>query len=191
MIDAAISAIAGQLNLSLRRTFSVSEDLVVVSNLTEPDGGLVAQVSNKLVAFLVNIEKDNSPQQQSSWPRGATGLIGVSHPPVHLNLLLMFAATFSSTNYPEALKFISHTIGFFQSRPVLDQHNTPVLDSRIDKLTLDIENLSFAELSSLWSILRGTYMPSVLYRVRMVSIDAGQLFGQVPTVTQSQTVVSE
>ena len=189
MIAAATSAIASQLNQSLRRTFRVTEDLVVVSNLTEPDGSLVAQVSNKLVMFLVNIEKDNSPQQQGTRQHGATGGIGLSPPPVHLNLKLMFAATFSGTNYPEALKFISHTIGFFQSRSVLDHQNTPDLDTRIEKLTLDIENLSFSELSSVWSMLRGTYMPSMLYCVRMITIDAGQMIGQVPYVTQTETVV--
>lgn len=190
MIAAAIGSIASQLNQSLRRTFGVGEDLVVISNLTEPDGSLVAQVSNKLVLFLVNIEKDSMPYQQTAPRRSELGRIGLSHAPIHLNLMLMFAATFSGTNYPEALKFISHTIGFFQSRPVLDHQNTPDLDPRIDRLMLDIENLSTSDLSNLWGILRGTYMPSVLYRMRMLAIDAGQLTGQVPYVSQPQTGVS-
>src|SRR6188474_576131 len=120
MIAAAITGIAGQLNQSLRRTFKVGEDLVVVSNLSEPDGSLVTQVSNKLALFLVNIEKDTLPYRPSTLSHTSMSRAGVNPVPVHLNLLLMFAATFSGTNYPEALKFISHTIGFFQSRPVLD-----------------------------------------------------------------------
>ena len=184
MIAAAVAGIAGQLNQSLRRTFKVGEDLVVVSNLTEPDGNLVAQVSNKLVLFLVNIEKDSLPYKPSALSHTGLGRAGVNHAPVHLNLLLMFAATFSGTNYPEALKFISHTIGFFQSRPVFDPQNTPDLDPRIDKLMLDIENLSLSDLSNLWGILSGKYMPSVLYRMRMLAIDSGQLVGQAPLVSR-------
>ena len=190
MIAAAISGIASQLNQSLRRTFKVGEDLVVVSNLTEADGNLVSQVSNKLALFVVNIERDALPYRPSALSHTGSGRAGISQAPVHLNLMLMFAATFSGTNYPEALKFISHTIAFFQSRPVLDHQNTPELDPRIDKLVLDIENLSISDLSNLWGILSGKYMPSVLYRMRMVAIDAGQLSGQAPYVGQPQVGVS-
>jgi hypothetical protein len=190
LIAAAITGIAGQLNQSLRRSFKVGEDLVVVSNLTEPDGNLVSQVSNKLALFLVNLEKDTLPYRPSALSHANMGRAGLSQAPVHLNLMLMFAATFSGTNYPEALKFISHTIGFFQSRPVFDHQNTPELDSRIDKLMLDIENLGISDLSNLWGILGGKYMPSVLYRMRMVAIDSGQLSGQAPYVSQPQAGVS-
>ena len=190
MIGAAITGIASQLNQSLRRTFKVGEDLVVVSNLSEPDGSLVSQVANKLVLFLVNIEKDTLPYRPSAVSHASLGRAGINQAPVPLNLMLMFAATFSGTNYPEALKFISHTIGFFQSRPVFDHTNTPELDQRIDKLMLDIENLGIADLSNLWGILGGKYMPSVLYRMRMVAIDSGQLSGQAPYVSQPDAGVS-
>jgi len=190
VIAAAITGIAAQLNQSLRRTFKIGEDLVIVSNLTEPDGNLVSQVPNKLALFLVNIEKDTLPYRPSALSHAGMGRAGMSQAPVHLNLMLMFAATFSGTNYPEALKFISHTIGFFQSRPVFDHQNTPELDQRIDKLMLEIENLSISDLSNLWGILSGKYMPSVLYRMRMVAIDSGQLSGQAPYVSQPQAGVS-
>lgn len=190
MISAAVAAVAGQLNQSLRRTFKVAEDMVVVSALTEPDGSPGQQVSNRLALFLVNIEKDSLPYRPASLAQPGIGRAGVSQAPVHLNLLLMFAASFSGTNYPEALKFVSHAIAFFQSRPVLDHQNTPDLDPRIDKLVLEIENLAIPDLSNLWGILGGKYMPSVLYRVRMVAIDAGQLSGQVPWVSQPQAGVS-
>jgi len=37
--------------------------------------------------------------------------------------------------------------------------NTPDLDNRIDKLTMDIENLNIKDLSSMWTILSGKYLP--------------------------------
>jgi hypothetical protein len=49
MIDVAISHIAAQLNLSLRRTLQVGEDVVVLSNIVEQDGTLAQHVANKLV----------------------------------------------------------------------------------------------------------------------------------------------
>jgi len=53
----------------------------------------------------------------------------------------------------ESLKFISNTISVFQRRPFLDHDNAPDLDTRIDKLVLDIQNLTIADLGNLWGIL--------------------------------------
>jgi len=101
---------------------------------------------------------------------------------------VLFAANFSSANYPEALKFISSSIGFFQARPVIDQQNTPDLDARIEKVTLEIQNLSIMELSNLWGILSGKYMPSILYKVRMLTIDSQEISGEVPTILEPRAV---
>jgi hypothetical protein len=103
--------------------------------------------------------------------------------------MVMFAANFSGSNYPEALKFLSSTVAFFQGRPLFNHQNTPELDRRIDKLTLEIENLSVSDLSNLWGMLSGKYLPSVLYRMRMVNIDANQLTAQIPRVAQPEVGV--
>lgn len=185
MIDAAIGQIASQLNQALKRAFPGGEDLVVVSSLCEQDGKLAKDVDNKLVVFLVNIEREAVPCQSAR--SGGTGSrFAFANEPVHLNLLVMFAAHFSA-NYPDALKLIASTVSFFQGRPVFDHQNTPELDTRIAKLTLDIENLSLSDLSNLWGVLSGKYLPSVLYRLRMVSIDAGQISSIAPRVVRVET----
>jgi len=186
MIDAALGQIASQLNQALRRRFQIAEDLVVLSNILEQDGNIAAHIADKLVVSLVNIEKETvnmRPPQQST---GARAL--VMRPPICLNLSVLFAANFSSANYPEALKFISSSIGFFQARPVIDQQNTPDLDARIEKVTLEIQNLSIMELSNLWGILSGKYMPSILYKVRMLTIDSQEISGEVPTILEPRAV---
>ena len=66
MIDSAISLITSQLNQYLRRTFDLTEDIVAVSNILEQDGTVPPHVDNKLVAFLVNIEKDQFPHRGPS-----------------------------------------------------------------------------------------------------------------------------
>lgn len=182
MIDIAISHIAAQLNQSLRRNLQVGEDLVVVSNIVEQDGTLAQHVANKLVVSLVNIERDSLPHRGSAHSGTSLGRMGQSPEPLYLNLLLMFAANFSGSNYVEALKFISATVAFFQGRPVLDHASSPDLDPRIERLVLEIENLALSDLSNLWSILSGKYVPSVLYRVRMVAVDSSQISGQVSRI---------
>lgn len=188
MIDAALSQLAGQLNEHLRRRFQLSEDLAVLSNLHEQNGTLVPLVSNKLVLFLAGIERDTVAYRASGTPALGLGTSVLNRPePIYLNLLVMCAANFSGSNYPEALKFLSGAIGFFQSHPVLDHQNSPGLDSRLERLILNIENLSSSEMHSLWGIHSGRYLPSVLYRVRMVSIDGLHISGRETEIGQIDT----
>ncbi|ALP53859.1 hypothetical protein Tel_12335 [Candidatus Tenderia electrophaga] len=189
MIDTAISHIASELNQHLKRSFDLSEDVVVVSNLLEQDGSVAPHANNKIVVSLVNIEKDSVPFQQQNFASGGGRSI-VASPPLYFNLYLMFASYFSGSNYQEGLKFISKTISYFQGQGVFDQHNSPGLDTKINKLILDIENLDMQNLSSLWGMLSGKYLPSVLYKVRMVTYDSGAVKKQAPALTRPQPSLS-
>ena len=181
MIAAAVNHIANQLNLFLKRSFDSAEEIVVVSNLVEQDGQLAGNINNRLCVFLVNVEKDSTAQRPNGGGGGFTTRV-VGYPPVYLNLYVMVAAHYGQGNYAEALKFISATIAFFQGRPILDHSNTPDLDDDIEKLVLDIENLSITDLSNLWGILSGHYLPSVLYKVRMVAFDGTDVRKMVPSI---------
>ena len=186
MIDAVIALVAAQLNQALKRLVMVTEDPVVVCNLRNTDGSAVTCAADKVAVYLVNIERETAAGRGAGMNLDRTGL---QAPPVHLNLLLMFTANFSGNNYVEALKFLSSTVAFFQSQSVMTHSNTPDLDRRIEKLTLEIENLSFSDLSNLWGIIGGNYLPSVLYRLRLVSFDAAQITAQIPRVCKPEAGV--
>ena len=190
MIDTAISHISGELNQFLKRSFDLDEDVVVVSNILEQDGSVASHVNNKIVVSLVNIEKDTVPFQQQNFASVGSPRSVVSNPPVFFNLYLMFASYFSGNNYQEGLKFISNTISYFQGQPVFDRSNSPGLAGNIDKLILDIENLNMDDLSSLWGILSGKYLPSILYKVRVVTYDSDAVTKQTPVFTQTQLSVN-
>ena len=194
MINAAISHLAAQLNQFFRTRYQQVEDLVVVSNLVELDGNVVAQANNKLVLMLVNIEKDSLPHRSGNHPsserRGPDNRLQIHSAPLHLNLYLMMAANFGGANYAEALKFISAAISYFQANPVFDPTNSPDLPRGIEKLILDIENLKIQDLNNLWSLLGGKYLPSVYYKLRMVTLDGTALIGQVPQISDVNTVLA-
>lgn len=191
MIDAAISHIAKELNQCLKEKIPErNEDVVVISNILEQDGTVASHVNNKIVVSLVNIEKDTVPFRQLRAANSAPDRSVVTPPPVFLNIYLMFAGYFSGGNYQEGLKCISNTVGFFQGRPVFDHQNSPDLDGRIDKLVLEIENLTIRDLSSLWGVLSGRYLPSILYKVRMVSIDSGAVRKQTPALKKPMALLN-
>jgi hypothetical protein len=98
----------------------------------------------------------------------------------------MMAANFGAGNYAEALKSISQAISFFQQQTSFDLKNSPGLDPRIEKLILDIENLKIPDLNNLWGLLGGRYLPSVFYKVRMITVDSEAIIGQVPVITKTQ-----
>jgi len=175
VISAAINHIASQLNQSLRLTHQVDDDIVIVSNLLSQDGVLARDVTNKVIVCLTNIEKDTLPQQAAAAASGG----GVYGRPLFLNLHIVIAANFGDKNYSEALALISSAISFFHQTPVLDHQLTPDLDQRIEKLMLDMENLTRHELSNLWTMLSG----------RMISYGGGALLGQAAVVNLPQVNV--
>jgi hypothetical protein len=182
MINAAMSHLAAQLNQSLRQTYALPEDIVLMSSLMDEQGRPAPHTNNKLLVFLTNLEKDTVPYRQQSPGEAGPARQVVSSAPLYFNLYVMIAANFSGANYSEALKLISGAITFFQRSPVFDHQNSPGLDTRIEKLMLDIENLKIHELSNIWTLLGGKYLPSVLYKVRMVAFDAHDIIARVPTV---------
>ena len=170
MIYFAVTHIAKSLNQHLKKHYNLDEDIVVVSDLTDIDGSTPTNMNNKVVISLVNIEKDYSFKNQPLFNPGFFS--GISHTSLSLNLNIVVVACFSSSNYMESLKYLSATTHYFQSTPVFDHHNSPDLNAGIEKLILDIENLKLHELSSLWGILGGKYLPSIFYKVRAITVDS-------------------
>jgi len=175
MIEVALRLIANELDQALRLQTPGGANLVVLSNLVDSAGAPVPEAADHIAAFLVNIEREVIPARALRRTDAGQDRLAMVQPPVHLNLLVMFAANFSGSKYDEALKQISNTIAFFQSRPVFTPANAPALDPDIEQLSLEIENLNTTDLSNLWGILGGRYLPSVLYRVRMITIDSERL----------------
>ena len=57
------------------------------------------------------------------------------------------------------------------------------------ELVLDIENLNIKDLSTLWSAITGKYLPSIIYKIRMVAFDAGDIRQRTPAVESIQPAV--
>lgn len=62
--------------------------------------------------------------------------------------------------------------------------SNPAMDAGIEKRILDMENLDRRELKNMWGMFGGKYMPSVLYRVRMIAIDSDAVTGRRHIVSE-------
>ncbi len=170
MIAQSVGHIASRLNQHLRRTYDLGEEIVVVSNLMDLDGVPAPDVENRMVVFVANLQRDTFPHRTGTDAAPAATRVAQVNAPIYLNLFVMLAANFAGGNYAEALKFLTTAVEFFQLHPVFDHSNSPDLDPEIERLVVEMQNLDIDELSNLWTVLTGRYVPSVLYRVRMIAI---------------------
>lgn len=167
MIYESLSCLVDEMNEHFRSKLKVNEQKIVLSSLINQDGTVAVQGENKLVVTLINVEKE--PVRSLSQKSGS--ILSNSSPPVNVNLIVLFSAFFAQGNYPEALRFLSFVIGYFVQKPVFTHANTPALDAKIDKLSFEMLDLSTDTLSNLWSSLGAKYMPSVVYKMRMLTFD--------------------
>lgn len=175
MIDRAVSLVANRLNAHLRARFGVADELVATGVPTDAEGKTPAGLRNRLAVFVTGITHDTMSRGVPGRFPAMAGRIGVNPAPVHLTVHLMLASSFDPENYLESLKILSHAIQYFQVHPVFDRLSVPEMDRSIEQLTFEIENLDTDATSQLWGMLGGRYLPSVLYRMRTVTIDAGAL----------------
>jgi hypothetical protein len=182
LIGEALRLLVHELDSALQRQAPGGSSLAALTNLVNANGAAVPEAAEKIAVFIVNISQEDIPTRPADGLRGDGQTFKQQQPPLHLSLQVMFAANFSGSTYDEALKRISGTIEFFQGRPSFTHHNTPGLPAGLTQLTMAIENLNAADLSHIWTIHGGRYLPSVLYRMRVLSLDAGRIEAQPPAV---------
>jgi len=184
MIYNALNVVATKINDYLKLKFSSNGNYLELSNLLDQDGSLATIDTNKIIATLVNIERETVLGINHQMRKNNNGMHTSMNPPVFINLYLMFTSVYTGKNYMEGLKFISSIIEYLQSVLVFDHSNTPQLNPKIDKLTFEIVNLDMQNLSQLWGAIGGKYMPSVLYKIRMLSLDLEYIKSELVSVSQ-------
>lgn len=178
MIDKALKFITEEVNnyLLTKLSFSGSSKIVLDNIARLQDGGNGGN-SNKIILSLVNIEEDRISKNPDNFYKTDDNKVVYKNAPVHLNLYCLFAYNHgendseSTNHYEEALLYISYVIRFFQHRNVFTASNAPALDAGIEKLLMELHSLGFEQLNHLWAVLGGKYLPSVLYKMRLVVID--------------------
>jgi hypothetical protein len=173
MLDIAVTFLADELNSYLRKrgVFTQAEDLVVPTPLVNDKGEwLVAE--GKIGMTLINIEEERILREQVPDQVYLNGSHIVIQPALKLNLTLMFSARMSTAagSYRNSLNFLSHVLTFFQSHPSFTADNSPGLDARIVKLNADLLSYTPEQLNQTWAYLGSKYLPSAIYRVRMVTL---------------------
>jgi len=181
MIQTALVFIKKKLDQYLVNRFNLDESITVLNHLVNQDGSYPKKNQNKMVLTLINLDYDTNKQYQDTKHRTKDSAIVKTNPAIQFNIDLMFTASFD--DYEEALKFLNATIAFFQSHNSLNNKTTPDIPSGIKALNFDIENASYFEIHNLWSAMGAKYQPSIIYKIRHVTVQGNEIKTIVNAVT--------
>ena len=186
MIHTCLSFLTNELNDYLKlRTGSPTVDRVYLTSVATEGGGVV--IPNKsLGVSLINIEEDRVYKDQKSTIINNHGNVERLNPEINLNLYVLISANFqnadaedSTDDYVEGLKQLSWIISFFQAKNVFTPENSPKLadfDPNLTKLVVELYSYSFEQLYNFWSVVGAKYLPSVLYKIRILTFQEREFF---------------
>ncbi|TXD85073.1 DUF4255 domain-containing protein [Subsaximicrobium wynnwilliamsii] len=91
-----------------------------------------------------------------------------SNPQKSFSLNLLFAACSSNARYTDSLQRLEKVLECFQEQHI---YEIP-LPGRPENLqiVLEIQNMDLNQQNQLWSIIGGKYLPSVIYKVKLIPI---------------------
>jgi hypothetical protein len=194
MIKAALVLLREELRHYLAAKGDTTD--VILENIGLLETGDAANLQQRIVISLVNIEEESTLKNSKNYLRTGSGLASYSNTPVYLNLYLLFTANYTGgdspkNNYLLALQNLSFVISFFQSRnhftiggsqvPQLlgffDAQDMLYLPDLMDmKITIELYTLTFEQINHLWGSLGGRQAPFAIYKARLVMIrDIGKI----------------
>lgn len=183
MIDNALKIIANEVNKYVVRKLDPDRDptstkRIATGNVTkvqeaDASGSRSESLSAPGILSLVNVEEERLAKSSNNFAR-VNDKIEYKNPKIFLNLYCLFAV--NHTSYDTSLQYLSLIMQFFQYRNFINHTNTPpdnglVLDQKIERLIFDMVSMNFEQVNHLWATLGGKYLPSVLYKVRMVALE--------------------
>jgi hypothetical protein len=192
MIHSALDFLTKTLNHHIKSISGSSDDHVYLTNIS--DGQAIAIPSKSLGISLVSIEEERIFKEQRAAFVSAQGQVEYKNPEIKINLFVMVTANFQNqdaTNptqvYKEGLKQLGYVIGFFQANTVFTKDKYPSMvqiDPLLQKLAIEFYSYSFEQMYNFWSVLGTHYMPSVLYKIRLVTFQEQEVNAFAPAIEQ-------
>jgi len=193
MIYKSLQLIVKELNRFLNSISGRDDELVVLGNISQLEFNQSVNDSsnsliNKIVITLINVEEEKVLKNTPVYRIIDTETI-YRNPPLFMNLYILICST--STAYDNALILLSRVLQFFQGQKVFTQQNSPQnnqpgLGIENFKLIFDLYSPTFEETNFLWSTLGGKQLPSLIYKVRLITLEREE-----PKLTETREVIAE
>lgn len=135
------------------------------------------QVEKNLLITLVRAEEETSVKKQTAFHRISETSGYYANPDVCLNLYILIS---SHASYDIALRQINNTIYFLNSI----YRDDDSISDEMKALSIELQSPTAEQWNSMWQTLGGKVVPSVLYKVRMITIKAIESDKEVHFVEQ-------
>lgn len=167
MIETAIGFLKNRLNRTFPRDLGgAAEDLFVYPSVGKDE--TVSFPANAVSVLLVRLEEETVLRDADRFTRvGQDGIRRRVEPDIRMNVYVLFVARFPD-NYAASLQHLSRVVAYFQGHRVFTPENAPDLAPSIPQLIMELVTPGLAEQNELWGMLRVSYQPSALYRIKMV-----------------------
>ena len=123
-----------------------------------------------LVITLLRIEEETSRKPQNVYVRIDKGVERPISPDLAINLEVLISAP--TAKYETALILISEVISILNSIKTISKPKkmTDEKFKLLDSMNISLMGMTFDQMLSMWQTLGGTLVPSVAYKIRMVTI---------------------
>lgn len=158
--------------------------IVEILNIaTLNDGDEFLDSTTPIILSIINLEEDTIAKIPNVYLPNTTQARSVEkfkNPAQNLVVSLLFSAYSkdqTTTRYQDGIVKLEHVIRCFQEQKVFYIDGTTEVDPSTEnhiKIILDMESLKINELNQLWAMLGNKYMPSLLYKMRMITIQHEQ-----------------
>ena len=182
MIDKTLTFLLDELNAFLFNRFGDDRAHAVLSAVVKQDGTVPEETANKIVLTLINVEREAAASSTAPQYRRENDNVARVSPPLNINLLLLVSASFDA-NYAESFKLLSATLGFFQSNPVFTPQSAPAFPAELERLSFHWVDMDLQAINNLWSVLGSHYLPSVVYKARLLTIQDAWIKDVTPPIT--------
>ena len=124
--------------------------------------------TGQVTPLLVNLQEEKILRSQDTIIKHKDGTFSKVNPEINMVLQVLFVSKFGT--YLNSMEYLSEIISYFQSNKVFGKQ--ALRDSGFDslnKLVFELISMPFNEQNEVWNAMRTHYLPSVLFRVTMVS----------------------
>jgi len=158
-----------------------------------PNGNINLNDATHITIIMVGVEEERREGKRPYYVPTEDKQFLQLNPPVEVNLNLLFIA--NNSNYETALRDLSNVICFFQSNYTFDEQRYPSLNGGatdpnnkpwqlIERLSFQMLSLSFEQQNNLWGMLGPKYIPSIVYRMKMLTAFDTKGKEKAPAITE-------
>ena len=188
MINQSLQFTNKLLGQFLKNRFGLDEEKIVLNYLVDVNGSFPKMNQNKVVLSLINVEKETNQPFYVKNRQLESGNYSSFNPVERYNLDILISSNFD--DYTESLKFLDAIIYFFQINNYLDASTSSSIPEGLSKLEFEYEKISYHQMHSLWTAMGAKYQPSIIYKMKLVKVQANETIGIIPAVTNTNNAVT-